>query len=509
MTEQAGMTVGDQVRQGMGRPRRQWRAGQAGLYLALAILAAGCSGDRPVFLPPEPPTRPQNLPSTPNALEQAAAREHQRLLSAFGGEYRAPAVSRAIEDVVAKLERAAGRPASGYAVTLLNSPVVNAFALPNGRLYVTRGLIALANDRSEIASVIAHEIAHVTARHAVERAELQQRSELVGRVVSQVLGDQQAGQQVQVQSRVTIASFSRQQELEADQIAVRAVAAAGFDPYGAARFLTSLQRTTSQRAMLTGERGLRGLDILSTHPSTAERIQLALAAARQIAAPGIGASEREEWLQTLDGLSFGEDPSGGTVRGRRYVNPGLGLSFTAPEGLTLESTRDAVLGVGGNGARAMRFDSVQLDPNQSLEAYVASGWIEGVRAGPVERMDVNGMAAALMAGQGSDWSFRLAAIQSEQRTYRFIFASRGAADAELDRSFRAAVSSFRRLSPAEARAIRALKVKVVTAGAGDTVESLARGMASEDRAIEQFLILNGLERASPLTPGRRYKLIVE
>jgi predicted Zn-dependent protease len=338
---------------------------------------------------------------------------------------------------------------------------------------------------------------------------MQQRSELVQRVVSQVLNDPSAGATVQAQSRISIAGFSRQQELEADQIAVKAIAAAGFDPYGASRFLASLQRSTGQRALLTGERAAgRGMDILSTHPSTAERINLTIAAARQISAPGIGDRDRNSWLAALDGLSFGDDPSDGTVRGRRYINPALGLSFTAPDGLTLESTREAVLGVGGNGSRALRFDSVQLEGGQTLEAYVAAGWIEGVTPGPVETLTVNGMPAALTSGRGADWTFRLAAVQSEQRTFRFIFASRGA-DAEIDRGFRAAVTSFRRLSAAEAAGVRPLRLRVVTAGGGDTAQSLAAQMAGDERALEQFLVLNGLERGGAVTPGQRYKLISE
>ncbi len=474
-----------------------------------AMMLASCAGDRPIFLPPEPPRRPNQLGVAGNALESATQREHQRLMAAFGGEYRAPAVKRMVDEIVAKLAETSPQPNGAYEVTLLNSPVVNAFALPNGRLYITRGLLALANDRAEAASVVAHEIAHVQARHAVERAELQQRSELVRRVVAQVLEDPLAGEAVQAHSRVSIATFSRQQELEADLIAVKAIAAAGFDPYGASRFLASLQRTTNHRAMLMGERpGARGLDILSTHPSTGERIQLTLATARQIAAPGLGQRDREGWLSALDGLSFGDDPREGAVRGRTYVNPSLGLSFTAPEGLALESTRDAVLGVGAQGAKAMRFDSVQLEANQTLESYVGAGWIEGVTPGPVERLTVNGLPAALTSGRGTDWHFRLAAIQSDQRTYRFIFAAKGS-DQDLDRSFRSVVNSFRRLSPSEAANVRPLKLRTITAAASDTIASLAGQMASDDRALDQFLILNGLDRNSPVTPGQRYKVIAE
>ena len=489
--------------------RLKTRAASWSGMMCAAILLAGCAGERPVFLPPEPPRKPASVSAGSNALDSAAQREHLRLMAAFGGEYRAPAAKRIVDEVVAKLAAKSGQPGLVYDVTLLNSPVVNAFALPNGRLYITRGLLALANDKAEVAAVIAHEIAHVQARHAVERAELQQRSELVQRVVAQVLEDPLAGAAVQARSKVTIAGFSRQQELEADLIAVKAIAAAGFDPYGASRFLASLGRTTNHRAMLMGERAsARGLDILSSHPSTNERIQLTLGTARQIAAPGLGNVDRDAWLGALDGVSFGEEPKDGTVRGRQYINPALGLSFTAPEGLTLESTRDAVLGVGGNGSRAMRFDSVQLEANQTLDAYVGAGWIEGVIPGPVENLTVDGLPAALTSGKGTDWNFRLAAIQSDQRTYRFIFASKGA-DNDLDRNFRGIISSFRRLSSGEAAAVKPLRIRIVTASAGDTSSALARQMASDSKALDQFLILNGLDRNTPVVPGQRYKIIGE
>jgi predicted Zn-dependent protease len=484
----------------------RWMSGKTRLALVLAgaVLLAACAGERPVFLPPEPPRRP----SAGDALDRAAQREHQRLMAAFGGEYIAPSTRRVVNEIAQRIATATGSGMT-YEVTLLNSPIVNAFALPNGRLYVTRGLLALANDKAEVAAVIAHEIAHVQARHAVERAELQQRSELVSRVVTQVLEDPVAGELVQARSRVTIAGFSRQQELEADQIGVKAMAQAGYDPYGAARFLASLGRTTQHRAMLVGDRpGGRGLDILSSHPSTPERIQLVLATARQITAPGLGMSDRDGWLSALEGVAFGDDPSDGAVRGRTYVNRNLGIAFTAPAGITLESTRDAVLGVGAGGAKAMRFDSVELEAGQTLDTYVQSGWIDGVRPGPVERTQIAGLPAALTSGTGADWRFRLAAIQAGSRTYRFIFAARGD-EGELERSFRDTVSSFRRLSPAEAQRAGTLRIQTVTAQPGDTAASLAQRMATGDKALEQFLILNGLDGAGTVRPGHRYKIVTE
>ncbi len=118
------------------------------------------------------------------------------------------------------------------------------------------------------------------------------------------------------------------------------------------------------------------------------------------------------------------------------------------------------------------------------------------------------MPAAMTSGRGSDWTFRLAAIQSDNRTYRFIFAARGA-DPDLDRAFRSTVQSFQRLSPAEARQIRPMRLSIVTAGPSDTAASLAGRMASDGAALEQFLILNGMDRGAAVQPGQRYKIVTE
>src|SRR5690349_11803406 len=154
------------------------------------LLLVGCLGEQSPLLPAS--TSDEIAPRIGTA-QRATDQEHQRLLAAFGGEYRAPRARAALDEVVQRLAKAGDGQIGHYEITILNSPVVNAFALPNGRLYVTRGLLVLANDTSEIASVLAHEIAHVTARHAVERAEKEAESALVSQVVSQVLKDPSRG----------------------------------------------------------------------------------------------------------------------------------------------------------------------------------------------------------------------------------------------------------------------------------------------------------------------------
>ena len=151
--------------------------------------------------------------------------------------------------------------------------------------------------------------------------------------------------------------------------------------------------------------------------------------------------------------------------------------------------------------------SVALKSGQTLESYVASGWIDGVATAEVQSLTVGGLPAAVTSGKGADWTFRLAAVQAGPRIYRFILAAKGQHDP--DRAMRALLDSFRSLSASDAQSVSPLRIRLATAGAGDTPASLAGRMATTDRPLEQFLVLNGLERNAKLTPGQRYKIVSE
>ncbi len=245
-------------------------------------------------------------------------------MAQFGGEYQAPAAERYLDSVLAKLAQASETPGqTAYKVTILNTPVVNAFALPSGNLYVTRGLLALASDAAEAAAVMAHEIAHVTLRHSALRAEKEREAAVISQAAT-VIQNRQKGEEERSRQRLSVASFSRQQELDADEAGVKVIARAGYDPYGAARFLTALGRSSELRQSLYGKRkDSMGFDIMSTHPSTPERISRAIAFSRQIGAPGIGQRDRNGYLAAIDGIAFGDDPMEGYVRDRKFTHPRL------------------------------------------------------------------------------------------------------------------------------------------------------------------------------------------
>jgi predicted Zn-dependent protease len=496
-----------------GSRERAQRTGWTLICLIAATLAlAACSGDRifgdhQTLMGGDTTASIASTTTAESNVSPAAQREHQRILAAYGGAYEDTRLEGEVSGTVNRLVAASERPDITYKVTILNSPAVNAFALPTGQLYVTRGLLALANDNAELASVLSHEMAHVIARHAAIREEEARQVSINSEVVNGVLSDPQDGALALARSKIKFATFSRSQEFEADGIGVGIAAHAGYDPFGASRFLTSMGRNADLRAGGNGS-DARSPDFFSSHPATPERVKNAQTTARQYSAPNAGDRGRNGYLQNLDGLVYGEDPIEGYVRGRRFLHPKLGFTFTAPEGFTLENTAQAVLGLRDGGNEALRLDAVKVPAEQSLTAYLGSGWIENVEPGSIEEVTLGGLPGATAAARGDQWSFRLYVVRFNGEVYRFIFAAKTRTP-EIERAFRDSVATFRRLSATEAQQAKPLRLKIVTVRPGDTIERLASRMALIDRQAERFRVLNGLEPGERLKAGDQVKIVVE
>jgi predicted Zn-dependent protease len=452
---------------------------------------------------------PSSTPKPVRAVLQtpASEREHERILASYGGAYEDPKLEALIGKTVDRLVAASDRPDQGYKVTILNSGAVNAFALPTGQLYVTRGLIALASDTSELSSVLSHEMAHVIARHAAIREDQARQAAIVTRVVSDMSNDPDLTALALAKTKLTLASFSRSQEFEADGIGVGISAKAHFDPYGAARFLTAMERNAALKA---GSASLdpRVQDFLSSHPATPERVQNAQTIAKQYASPDNTDHDREAYLETIDNMVYGDDPSEGFVRAHRFLHPKLGFTFVAPETFTLDNTAQAVIGVREGGSQAMRFDVVRVPAEQSLGEYLNSGWMENVDKASIEDIVVNSFPAATATARGDQWQFRIYVLRFNGDVYRFIFAGRQTTT-ESERNAKETVNSFRRLALEEIQAARPLRIKVITVQPGDTVESLSHRMAGVDHPMERFRVLNGLDAHAQVKVRDRVKLVVD
>ncbi len=430
------------------------------------------------------------------------ARESPKIIASYGGIYSDRPAEIMLAQIVAKLLAAADQPNAKFTVTILDTAEVNAFALPGGYIFVTRGILALANDQSELAAVVAHEIAHVVLHHARARTERAKTTDLVDKVVTGVFGTDPSTDQSANKAKLSFAAFSQAQELAADKEGIMISGKAGFDPFAAARFLTAMGRF----AQYSQGDADQADDFLSSHPSTPDRIQKATEEARGFfGAPGIGQSSRPDYMAAISGLIYGDSPNQGAITGQRFIQPTLKFTFTVPQGYNLQISKGAVVGVAGDG-EAVRFDSAVVPDTMSLADYLKSGWIAGLKPETVTQQSLNGFDTASGVAATDQWNFRVEIVRYQGKVYRFIFAAR--IDSELfARGADQTINSFRATTGADLKQVHTMTVKTVTAGPVDTADSMARKMAPVADATNLFYILNNLYPGDPLVAGQQYKVI--
>lgn len=479
----------------------------APIIMVLLGLAAGCT---PVV---NPATGELQYTSMSPAEEMRVGRaEHPRVLAQFGGAYADRKVQAYVTRVGEALVAVSELSDLDFTFTVLDSEIVNAFALPGGYVYVTRGLLALADDEAELAGVLAHEIGHVTARHTAQRYDRAQLGSIgagLATVVGGVLlGDAgaQLGQQLGgLGAAAYVQSYSREQEFEADQLGVRYLTRAGYEPRAMASFLAKLRaKDELDRAAGRGGRGVP--EFLASHPRAADRV----ARAAREAGGGPGRLDRDAYLAAIDGLVYGSSPAQGFVRGRTFEHPELRVRFTAPEGFELANTPARVVGRDAAG-RLLLFDAGKSTRGGDLVAYLRDDWLREQRLGDLQRLELAGKPAALASGVVTVNRRRAPALfgvvaGGGGSVWRFILVNpRGLARTEVDLLL-ATIRSVDNLSAAEAARLQPERIEVVTVQPGDSIDSLAARMRVPERPRETFMLLNGLNGRA-LRPGEQVKLV--
>lgn len=484
--------------------------------IGLAALAAfGCA---------PPPGSGTSTSTTRSAAEQRTGDQaYPQIVKQFGGEYRDAQVQAYVRDIGRRLTAVSEQPNARWTFTVLDSPEINAFAAPGGHIFVTRGLIALAEDEAELASVVAHEIAHVTAGHNASRQRRQTTAGLgllLGQIGLGVLGVDPSlanvlGQAGQTAAGGYVASYSRADELAADTLGIRYLARAGYDPAAAADFLRSLSAFSALRASIKGKSyDPNRVSFLASHPATGDRVR---EAERLGASAGAGQGERSErrHLATIDGIVWGDSPEQGYVRGNTFVHPTLRFTYSVPSGYSITNTQSAVVAEGRNGARFI-LDGGR-DPGGDLRAYIDRQWLPAIakstrigRPQRIESLRINGLDAAQTAVpaeiQGRPFEVLLTAIRHNGQVYRLTgIAPRGSS--QLPAMARAS-DTFRAISASEAGRTRPARIDVVTARGGDSARSLGSRMQVEARPVDHFIVLNGLNRpGAGLRAGDQVKLV--
>ena len=451
---------------------------------------------------------------------QEAVKQHPEVVAEFGGAETGPRAAY-VESVGRRVASFSGTANAGqaYRFTTLNSAVENAFAVPGGYVYITRQLMGIMNDEAELAFVVGHETGHIAANHAQARKSAAQNNSILGvlgAVLGAVVGNNAFGglisQGAQQFSKLRTLSFSRNQEYQADVLGIRYIAQAGYDPNAGATMLNQLARSTALETRIQGDANRSTPEWASSHPLSQNRVTQATQTARQTGRGSSGVRNRDAFLAQLDGVLVDDDPAQGVIEGRSFTHPDLRLQFMVPTGYLMQNSTNAVT-IQGTAGQA-QFSGGRF--NGDMPAYIGqviqqlTGGQAQIQMGPLQQTQVNGIPATYVTGRANTSSgavdVSVFAYQWDRDTaYHFVALTRAG---EGLTPLASMVNSLRRISTAEAAAIRPRVINVVRVGRGDTMQSLAARMAYRDFQMDRFLALNGLASGSRLLPGQKVKLVV-
>jgi predicted Zn-dependent protease len=399
-----------------------------------------------------------------------------------------------------------------YRFQVMDSAEPNAFALPGGYVYVTRGLLVLVNSEDELAGVIAHEIGHVAARHSVQQisraaplAVMTGLGAVVTGIVSPSLGRAVGGAGTTA-SEVILAPYNRDQEREADRVGQDIMAAAGWDPAGLSTFLHTLGRGEELSAD-----GRRRPSLLDSHPSTPERVATTAARARELpAAPRPPTSaDRVQFLHRLDGLVVGRRASEGVFEGSRFLHPDLNVGVSFPDRWSTENSREQVGAVAPDQQAFIALEVVAQgdDPLAGARAFQVASKTPVVAA--AETLKVAGLPAARASLRGrtdkTEVVALLAWIAHGGRVYQLAGVTPLGRSAGFEVVFDRVVQSFRPLSAVERAGIREDRLRLVEARGGETVSELATRTGTVWTAA-MVAVANELTPGARLLPGQLVKV---
>jgi predicted Zn-dependent protease len=445
--------------------------------------------------------------------------EAKAIVDLFGGVYDDPKLAQYIAGVGNRLVQTTPMAKQPFTFTVLDSPAVNAFSLPGGHVFVTRGLLALVGNEAELAGVLGHEIGHITAHHAESR----ERRAAIARlgvgllaIFGARLATPEIGHLVQrfagVGGLYYVERFSREQEFEADVLGTRTLARAGYSAYAMSSFLATLEATMRLDNRAAGRASDdERFSMFADHPRTDDRVRRAIAEAGK--QPSVPDLRRNAYLRKIDGMLYGDNPDKGVVRGGWFIHPALRIAFGVPPGFEIENTESRVVAESPDNAGFL-FDRAPEDFDGTPEAYLADV-SKSKTADPIRHLDINGLAAATVPGQaktddGTMVNLQLVVIRVDPHTlYRFVFVYPPKDPQRFVELYERVTASFRRISMADAARIKPRHLRIITVQSWDTLDGLAAHMALDSFPRERFQVLNGLGPDAAPKPGRTVKLVTE
>lgn len=451
--------------------------------LIIILLAVGCAVN--------PVTGKRELSLISEPQEIALGKQTDGEIRSQYGIYDDQALNAYVRRVGETMTAHTHRPHLTYHFAVLDTPVVNAFAVPGGYIYVTRGILALMNSEAELAVVLGHELGHVNARHSVAKLSQLMLAQ-VGLGVASALSEKFAKLSgvASLGIQLLFLKFSRDDEREADSLGVQYSRKGGHDPGEMIRFFTSLEKLGD----LSGGHSLPGF--LSTHPLTAERIrnvkEMLLDTDRQLK------TNQNIYLAAIEGLVYGQDPRQGFVENKAFYHPQMRFSFAFPEDWEVQNTPSQVTLTSKNGRAAVVLQAEQSE--ESLEEYARkkASQIEGRQFLKESSFRINGLASYhqdyyVIQPDKEDLRTRLSFIKKNGFIYTFVSLSTKNDFDQYDHSFQSIIGSFQELRDPKYLNRKPVRIRLVSANGKDRLRAIFQKAQMAEDLWPKFAIMNGIE----------------
>lgn len=473
------------------------------LALVLATLIGGCATN--------PVTGKKEVMLMSEGQEVSIGQELDQEVRREMGVYEDRELQQYVEQIGLRLASSSHRPNLPWHFTIVDVPAINAFALPGGYIYLTRGILPFLDDEAQLAGVLGHEIGHVTARHAAQaytRATGAQLGLLLGGIF--LPQTRPFGQVAQTGFGLLFLKYSRDDELEADRLGAEYTAKAGWDPSGVPAFLTTLARIDEA----ADRRGIPNW--ASTHPQPENRVEQIRATIQQYktGAQNRFTTDREQYLRRIDGIVFGDNPEEGVVRGNAFLHPELRFAVEFPRGWEINNGKAQVVAKQPGAEIYMLLQLVEQPQGRSIEEIaLRSMERSGFRRLEGGATTINGLSAYLGTYQGSVQGMGKVVTRAAHIMHgKNVFVLAGLAQPNVydrvDSEFSRTIRSFRPLDRSEAADIRPNRIDIYVARPGDTWQSIAERAGGGNVKASTLAIMNNHAITEQPRPGERLKIVV-
>ena len=469
--------------------------------LPLALVFAGCAQN--------PVSGRANFVTMSESQEVQVGREEDVKVRQEYGVYDNKALQQYVNEVGQRLGKASHRPNIQYTYVVVDSPEINAFALPGGYIYITRGILSYLNSEAELAAVLGHETGHVTARHGVQQMSASTAAgvgaTLLG-VFVPALRNQAGDMAVNLLGSALLSGYGREHELEADKLGAEYLLRTGYDPQAVIKVIGVLKNQElfdAEVAKSEGRQPRAYHGVFASHPDADQRLQEVVGEAGKLPA-GTGRVNQEEFLRMIDGIPFGYSESQGFVRNFTFYHRELGLVLKFPDSWRIMNQPASV-------AAKNRADDALIEMRlagraQGAPADMLRKAVGGAR--DVTTTTINGLPAAITTTTMRGYPTRAAVIFLGKNAY--LIGGQAKTDASMQQALpeiNATIASFHAMTDTERNSVRPLTLRVINAPKGATFAELARNSPLGKNAVSHLRLLNGLYPNGEPVAGQPLKIV--